>query len=203
MKWPSHFVRDRFRGGLFFTCCVLLLCCFCLTRPGLAQEQGPVSVFEPDSLSAEPPQNVKNPKKAVLLSLIVPGAGQVYNEKVWKLPLLYGGVATAVYFLEFNNRRYQEFLVALEIVREGTEPSPFPNLNEDGIIRNVNYWRRNRDAMYMVFGAIYALGAVDAFVDAHLSSFDVSDDLSIKLEPSVQPTLASNSAVGLAIKINF
>lgn len=170
---------------------------------GLAQDQGQVTIIETDTLPEPASQNVKNPKKAVLLSLIVPGAGQVYNEKVWKLPLLYGGVATAVYFLEFNNRRYQEFLIALEIVREGVEPSPFPNLNEDGIIRNVNYWRRNRDAMYMVFGAIYALGAVDAFVDAHLSSFDVSDDLSLRLEPSVQPTLASSSAIGIAIKINF
>ncbi|MFO7822319.1 MAG: DUF5683 domain-containing protein [Cyclobacterium sp.] len=149
------------------------------------------------------PQNVKDPKKALILSLILPGAGQVYNEKVWKLPLLYGGVTTAVYFLGFNNRRYQEFLVALEIVREGTEPSPFPNLNEDGIIRNVNYWRRNRDAMYMVFGAIYALGAVDAFVDAHLSSFDISEDLSLKFEPSIEPLLANNSSIGVSIKLRF
>lgn len=156
-----------------------------------------------DTIVLAAPDSVKNPKKAVLLSLIFPGAGQVYNEKVWKLPLLYGGVATAVYFLEFNNRRYQQFLIALEIVREGVEPSPFPNLNEDGIIRNVNYWRRNRDAMYMVFGAIYALGAVDAFVDAHLSSFDVSDDLSIKIEPTTHPIMAYSHVVGIALKIKF
>ncbi|EPR65750.1 hypothetical protein ADICYQ_5237 [Cyclobacterium qasimii M12-11B] len=105
--------------------------------------------------------------------------------------------------MNFNNRRYQEFILALDIVREGTETSPFPNLNEDGIIRNVNYWRRNRDAMYMVFGVIYALGAVDAFVDAHLSGFDVSDDLTFKLEPSMEPLLANNNAIGLSLKIKF
>lgn len=156
-----------------------------------------------DSIGFEAPKNVKDPKKAIYLSLIFPGAGQVYNEKVWKLPLLYSGVSTAIYFLNFNNRRYKEFIAALEIVREGTETNPFPNLNEDGIIRNVNYWRRNRDAMYMVFGAIYALGAVDAFVDAHLSGFDVSDDLTFKLEPSMEPMLANNNAIGLSLKIKF
>lgn len=156
-----------------------------------------------DSIGIEAPKNVKDPKKAIYLSLIFPGAGQVYNEKVWKLPLLYSGVSTAIYFLNFNNRRYKEFIAALEIVREGTETNPFPNLNEDGIIRNVNYWRRNRDAMYMVFGAIYALGAVDAFVDAHLSGFDVSDDLTFNLEPSMEPMLANNNAIGLSLKIKF
>jgi hypothetical protein len=156
-----------------------------------------------DTVGIEAPKNVKDPKKALYLSLMFPGAGQVYNEKVWKLPLLYGGYATAVYFLNFNNRRYQEFLIALEIVREGEEPNPFPNLNEDGIIRNVNYWRRNRDAMYMVFGAIYLMGTVDAFVDAHLSGFDVSDDLTLKIEPSMEPLMANNNALGVSIKILF
>ena len=156
-----------------------------------------------DTVGIQAPTNVKDPKKALYLSLMFPGAGQVYNEKVWKLPLLYGGVSAAVYFLNFNNRRYQEFLLALDIVREGVEPNPFPNLNEDGIIRNVNYWRRNRDAMYMVFGAIYLLGTVDAFVDAHLSGFDVSDDLTFKIEPGMEPLMANNTAIGLSLKIMF
>ncbi|GEO22461.1 DUF5683 domain-containing protein [Cyclobacterium qasimii] len=181
---------------------VLGLLCLFLAHSALAQEQDSNDSLT-DSLGNEAPTNVKDPKKALYLSLMFPGAGQVYNEKVWKLPLLYSGVSAAVYFLNFNNRRYQEFILALDIVREGTETSPFPNLNEDGIIRNVNYWRRNRDAMYMVFGVIYALGAVDAFVDAHLSGFDVSDDLTFKLEPSMEPLLANNNAIGLSLKIKF
>ncbi|AKP53681.1 DUF5683 domain-containing protein [Cyclobacterium amurskyense] len=178
-----------------------LLCLF-FVHSSIAQEED-FNASLTDSIGNEAPTNVKNPKKAIYLALMFPGAGQVYNEKVWKLPLLYSGVSAAVYFLNFNNRRYKEFIVALDIVREGTEANPFPNLNEDGIIRNVEYWRRNRDAMYMVFGAIYALGAVDAFVDAHLSGFDVSDDLTFKLEPSMEPLLANNSAIGLSFKIKF
>lgn len=147
----------------------------------------------------------KDPKKATFYALLFPGGGQIYNEKVWKVPFIYGGILTSIYFFEFNNRRYKNFIRALEIVRDpnSPEPNPFPNLNQDGIIRNVNYWRRNRDAMYFVFAGIYALGFVDAFVDAHLSGFDVSDDLTFKFEPSVEPVLANHSAIGVSLKFKF
>lgn len=147
----------------------------------------------------------KDPNKALLMALAFPGGGQIYNEKVWKVPLIYGGILTSIYFFEFNNRRYKQFLVALDIIRDprSTAPNPFPNLNQDGIIRNVNFWRKNRDSMFLVFAGIYALGAVDAFVDAHLSGFDISDDLSFSIEPSVEPLLASNAAVGVSFKIKF
>lgn len=167
---------------------------------------GPIII--PDEIVEKidgPRERVIDPNKALLMALVLPGAGQVYNEKVWKLPLLYSGVITTVYFLEFNNRRYKRFLVALDIVRDPSDnrPNPFPNLNQDGIIRNVNFWRRNRDAMYMVFGAIYALSIVDAFVDAHLANFDVSDDLSFRIEPSVEPIMASNASLGISFKLKF
>lgn len=202
MKCLVSYAQIKSCGKNYFAGCLLIAICALLGQHVKAQEPDTL-LIEQDTIQSEAPSNVKDPKKALFLSLILPGAGQVYNEKVWKLPLLYGGVTTAVYFLGFNNRRYQEFLVALEIVREGTEPSPFPNLNEDGIIRNVNYWRRNRDAMYMVFGAIYALGAVDAFVDAHLSSFDISEDLSMKFEPSIEPVLAYGNSIGVSVKFSF
>ena len=195
-------MADKINIQAKFRTAVLGLICLFLVQYTYAQDLESNDSLT-DSVGIDAPTNVKNPKKALYLSLMFPGAGQVYNDKVWKLPLLYSGVSTAVYFLNFNNRRYKEFIIALDIVREGTETSPFPNLNEDGIIRNVNYWRRNRDAMYMVFGVIYALGAVDAFVDAHLSGFDVSDDLTFKLEPSMEPLLANNNAVGLSLKIKF
>jgi hypothetical protein len=166
---------------------------------GNAQVESDTVERKEETLPEETSPKYKDPNKALWLSLLLPGAGQVYNEKVWKLPILYGGVITSIYFLEFNNRRYQRFLVALDIIREGTEPNPFPNLNQDGIVRNVNYWRRNRDAIYLVFGAIYAFGAVDAFVDAHLAGFDISDDLSFKIEPSVEPIMASSASVGISL----
>lgn len=150
------------------------------------------------------PSKAKNPKIATLLSATLPGAGQVYNEKIWKVPILYGGIITTAYFVEFNNRRYQKFKEALAIVRDPSSgTNPFPNLNQDGIIRNVDYWRRNRDLCYLIFGVIYALAIVDAQVDAHLSGFDVSDDLSMKIEPTYESLSAGGDTIGLALKINF
>src|SRR5690554_4804198 len=148
--------------------------------------------------------NIKDPKTATILSAIFPGAGQAYNEKVWKIPILYGGIITTAYFVEFNNRRYQKFKSALQVVRDpslGT--NPFPSLNEDGIIRNVDYWRRNRDLCYLIFGVIYALGIVDAQVDAHLSGFGVSGHLSLHIEAAYETMTAGSEAIGLSIKLKF
>jgi len=158
---------------------------------------------EADSITITPSE-FKDPKVATILSAILPGAGQVYNEKIWKVPLIYGGIITTAYFVEFNNRRYQKFKDALEIVRDPSlGPNPFPSLNEDGIIRNVDYWRRNRDLCYLIFGAIYVLGIVDAQVDAHLSGFDVSSDLSLRIEPAFETLMAGGKTTGLSLKLKF
>ncbi|KEO72620.1 hypothetical protein EL17_17940 [Anditalea andensis] len=151
------------------------------------------------------PSAAKDPTRAALLSAILPGAGQVYNNKMWKVPIIYGGIITNVYFLDFNSRRYLLFRDALQIARNPDDPrqNPFPNLNEDGIIRNVNYWRRNRDLNYMVFGIIYAINIVDSLVDAHLSGFDISDDLSLDIRPSYENMYAGSSLIGLSVKLKF
>ena len=160
-------------------------------------------IHDSDSIALTPSKG-KDPKVATLLSAILPGAGQAYNEKIWKVPIIYGGIITTAYFVEFNNRRYQKFKDALQIVRDPSlGANPFPNLNQDGIIRNVDYWRRNRDLCYLIFGVIYALGIVDAQVDAHLSGFDVSDDLGWKIEPAYESLTAGGDIVGLSLKLNF
>lgn len=150
-------------------------------------------------------RDVKDPKKAMILSAVLPGTGQVYNEKPWKVPIIYAGFAANIYFIEYNNRRYQLFLDALAIYdRNPTSTDrPFPSLNRDGLVRNIDYWRRNRDLNYFLFVGIYALNIVDAFVDAHLSAFDVSDDLSFKLEPSFEMLAAGGSVTGISLKIKF
>jgi hypothetical protein len=148
------------------------------------------------------PENYKNPKKATLLSATLPGAGQVYNGKAWKIPILYGGFATNIYFIDFNNQRYQALREAL-FQFDKKEPNNFPSLNRDGLVRQVNFWRRNRDLNYFLFIGIYALNIIDAQVDAHLSTFDVSDDLSFRFEPSFETLTAGGTLFGLSMKINF
>jgi hypothetical protein len=153
-------------------------------------------------------KDIKNPKTATILSAVIPGAGQVYNGKPWKVPIIYAGFAANIYFIEFNNRRYQLFreaLFAFDKPGGPTNPSrPFPSLNREGLVRNVNYWKRNRDLNYFLFIGIYALNIIDANVDAHLSAFDVSDDLTFRFEPSYESLSAGGGNImGLSLKINF
>jgi hypothetical protein len=145
----------------------------------------------------------KDPRVATILSAVFPGAGQVYNEKVWKLPIIYGGIATNLYFIEFNNRRYQLFRDELRKFDQGDPALSFPNLNRDALARNVDFWRRNRDLNFVVFGVIYLLNIVDAQVDAHLSGFDISDDIGMIFEPSYETLTAGGQLVGVSLKLKF
>jgi len=144
----------------------------------------------------------KNPKKATLLSAVMPGAGQVYNGKTWKVPLLYAGILTDVYFIQYNNRRYESFRDALFALDAG-EKNQFPSLNRAALVRNVDYWRQNRDMTLLLLLGIYALNLVDANVDAHLSGFDVSDDISLKVAPQVGTFSSSSLSYGFSLKLNI
>jgi len=144
----------------------------------------------------------KNPRKATMLSAILPGAGQVYNGKAWKVPILYAGFMADIYFIGYNNQRYQVFREALFAFDEG-EDNLFPSLNRDALVRNVDYWRRNRDLTILLLGVIYALNIIDANVDAHLSGFDISDELSLAIEPSMQQFAAQNQSLGISVKLKF
>lgn len=144
----------------------------------------------------------KNPKKATILSAILPGAGQVYNNKAWKVPILYAGFMTDIYFIGYNNKRYQTFRSALFAFDEG-DRSQFPSLNRQSLVRNVDFWRESRDLTILLLAAIYALNLIDANVDAHLSGFDISDDIAMKIEPNMGTLAASGNSMGLTLKFQF
>ena len=143
----------------------------------------------------------KDPKKATMLSAILPGAGQVYNGKTWKVPILYAGILTDVYFIQYNHKRYERFRDALFALDKG-EPNPFPSLNRAALVRNVDYWRQNRDLTLLLMLGIYALNLVDANVDAHLSGFDISEDLTLKIAPQIG-TLSASSTTGFSLTLQF
>lgn len=143
----------------------------------------------------------KDPKKATMLSAILPGAGQVYNGKTWKVPILYAGILTDVYFIQYNHKRYERFRDALFALDKG-EPNQFPSLNRAALVRNVDYWRQNRDLTLLLMLGIYALNLVDANVDAHLSGFDISEDLTLKIAPQIG-TLSASSTTGLSFTLQF
>ncbi len=143
----------------------------------------------------------KDPKKATLFSAVLPGAGQVYNDKSWKVPILYAGILTDLYFVNYNNRRYVSFRDAL-FALDKKEPNQFPSLNRAALVRNVDYWRQNRDLTVLLLLGIYALNLVDANVDAHLSGFDISEDLALQVAPQLGTVSASNS-MGVSLTLRF
>lgn len=140
-----------------------------------------------------------NPRKAVIYSAIFPGLGQIYNRKYWKLPILYGGFAAFTYFVTWNNRYYQTYFEWHRDLIDGD-----PNTNEwhnglpygktpdnvdkkwlEGVYKDrKDYYRYYRDFSFIGAVAVYLLGIVDAYVDAQLFNFDISPDLSMRVEPT-------------------
>lgn len=168
-----------------------------------------------------------DPKKAVLMAL-VPGLGQIYNRKFWKLPIVYGGLMGCMYAVTWNNRNYQDYSTAYkDIMMDAEEPNRpveefhtswqdflgvgydpkewVTNTNFQTQLKNrKDYYRRYRDLSIIITVGVYALSIIDAYVDAQLFDFDISPDLSMHWEPSVTPQTAySSRSYGLNCSIKF
>jgi len=138
------------------------------------------------------------PGKAALLAVILPGAGQIYNRRWWKLPLVYGSLVGVIYGEYFYQGRYRQYADASNLLKaesalpNGIRPQnpllPMPVQRERSIAAidaGVIFYRGNRDLFYLYIGIAYSLQIVDALVDAHLKDFDVSEDLSLHWEPAL------------------
>ncbi len=142
---------------------------------------------------------VTRPTKAAVLAGILPGAGQIYNRRYWKLPLVYGLLGGLGYGLYFQQKLYREYVDASDILRSqppGTLPAvldekKFPRARRersaDNVARGITPARRYRDQFILLCAAGYGLQILDALVDAHLRDFDVSEDLSLHWEPTLLP----------------
>lgn len=137
--------------------------------------------------------------RAALMSAILPGAGQVYNKSYWKVPILYGGVAALIYFINFNQTNYKTFKTAYiyRSDRDTNTVDEFPNYTNDDLLVRRDYYRRNRDLCYIVTGVVYVLNIIDAYVDAHLKDFDVSDDLSLHTKPYLNLDIRGEAVAGI------
>ena len=160
-----------------------------------------------DSNSVKSKVFIPVPKKAALYALALPGAGQIYNRDWWKLPLVYGAVGGMVYAIDYNTSWYKRFRDALVLERAGM-PHEFDNFsigNEQALLNQRNTFDKNRQLSYVGLVLVYALTAMEAFVDAHLRNFDIEDNLtSIELKPQFellpvtgQPTLG----IGISIPL--
>ena len=149
-----------------------------------------------------------NPRKAALFSAIIPGAGQVYNKRWWKLPIVYGALGTALYFEIDNIKQYRElrdnyrWLVDEDPNTNPTE-EPYTLIDATTMKGYRDQWRRYVEFSSITLGLAYLLQVTDAFVDAHLRSFDVSDDLSLHFQPKIDASsgLGATFGAGLSLQI--
>lgn len=158
-------------------------------------------------------EDYPNPKKAAVLSLILPGAGQIYNKKGWwyKLPVVYGGLGASFYFLRENTKQYKYLRDQYKYLVDEDEltMSDFQIAVDQGLVQEstikaerikFNKWRQSN---YAIFVASYLLVASEAYVQAHLLSFDVSDDLSMKINPKLMITPHNEWVTGVGLKFQI
>lgn len=150
-----------------------------------------------DSVQAFKPKKITSPRKAAMFSAILPGLGQIYNQKYWKLPFIYGGAIAVVYAFNFNDEQYQLFRSAYILRRNGdqSERSLFNNYPDINQLSNArDFYRYYRDFSVILGLILYGLNIADATIDAHLAHFNVTDDLKLQVEPKVA-TLPNNAPV--------
>ncbi|MBL4594623.1 MAG: hypothetical protein JKX68_12530 [Flavobacteriales bacterium] len=147
-----------------------------------------------------------SPTKATLFSTAIPGLGQAYNKKYWKMPIIYAGIGTSMYFALSNHKSFKKFKNAYSIRIDG-DPNAIDEyegiLTADGLLSNIDYHQRNRDLSYIVAGLFYVLQIVDAAVDAHLFNFPKNDNLSFNLQPSLELTSNNQLSKGFRLVINL
>jgi hypothetical protein len=184
--------------------------------------------FLVDTISIEKPRRdwskwLPNANRAMWLAIVLPGAGQIYNRKYWKLPIIYGGFVGCIYAMRWNNMMYRDYSQAyMDIMDDNTETQSYNQFLHLGrTITDANketyqnkfrkrkdYYRRYRDLSAFILIGVYALSVIDAYVDASLAQFDISDDLSLHVTPSVINSRTSNnpfksSALGLQCSLSF
>ena len=166
---------------------------------------------------------IPDPKRALWLALVIPGGGQIYNRKYWKLPLVYGGFIGCIYAMNWNNTMYKDYSQAyLDITDEDPHTDSYNKFLHLGVKitdsekdhyeeifkKRKDKYRRWRDLSFFILCGVYALSVIDAYVDAELSVFDISKDLSLKVEPTILDNHSSrnpfdSSSVGLQCSLNF
>ena len=164
-----------------------------------------------------------NPQRALWLALVLPGAGQIYNRKYWKLPIFYGGFIGCLYALSWNNTMYKDYSQAyLDISDNDPGTASYNRFLHLGVeITEANKarftelfktrkdkYRRWRDMSIIAMVAVYALSVIDAYVDAELSEFDISKDLSLRVQPAVIPSPTGNrelhaQSLGVSCSLSF
>jgi hypothetical protein len=160
--------------------------------------------------SAKDTSSIKehSPKKATIMSAVLPGLGQIYNKKYWKLGIIYGGFGALGYMINQSNKGYKsyrnEYLFRINPDNTGlTENPEYNNFSTENLRTLLDNERRSRDLFVAGSLLLYILNIVDATVDAHLFDFNVNDDLSIRWQPNTYLSYNNKISPGISLKLNF
>jgi hypothetical protein len=152
------------------------------------------------------PKPVFFTRKATIRSAILPGWGQIYNKKYWKLPLVYGALGTTAGIFIYNVKTYRSLRDAYRNLLDGDDTNNgsidarFKNLNPNAVKSYRNSFRQNVDYSVLFFILAWGLNVVDATVDAHLKAFDVNDNLNVQIKPSISP-MAGTAGISVVFNI--
>lgn len=176
----------------------------------IQQERGEIREKQKGRFKANWKKPYPNPVRAGIYALVIPGAGQIYNKRYWKLPLVWGAVGGVIYAIDYNTSQKNRFEIAYgqRILAERNSMEPFDEFagiisSSSGIKRFRDQAEKNRELSYVGFVAVYALQALEAYVDAHLKNFDISDDLSLSIGPMWDSPMAQSLGPGLSLTLRF
>ena len=166
-----------------------------------------------------------NAKRAMWLAIVLPGAGQIYNRKYWKLPFVYGGFVGCAYAMRWNNQMFRDYSQAyMDIMDDDPNTQSYnqflhlgAKIDSSNIDRyqrlfknRKDKFRRWRDLSFFCLVGVYAISIIDAYVDASLSEFDISKDLSLRVEPTIinrsngmQTNPLRDNSLGVSCNLNF
>lgn len=188
----------------FYSLIILWMSLFC----NVAFAQSDDSTNTKNDNNSASHQNAFNPKKAIIRSAIIPGWGQITNKKIWKVPLVYTALGTTSYLFFRNLKQFKDSKNAYNLAIDGDPTNDylikqpyFTVKDQPERIRTFrNQVRQNVDYCVLYFILFWGLNVADAAVDAHLKHFDISDNLSLEVKPSVAPSANGiNSGIGLIL----
>jgi hypothetical protein len=186
---------------------LLILILFC-TSLGVSAQTDTLQTITNDPLIVEKKDTVDiksyatryDPRKALLYAAVLPGLGQIYNKKYWKLPLVYGGMGFIGYYIDVYEKGYSKYKLELYGLIDKTGQSQY---SEPQLRTIVNRYRRERDLMIILMGGVYLLQIIDAHVDAHLKEFDLNPNLQVHLEPMIDNDPMIGRQAGFSVFVKF
>ena len=189
---------NRVLSVLFF---LLFVCKLAAQKDSLSLENTEIK----DSIPKEKdykPYNALAPAKAAFYSAILPGLGQAYNGRYWKIPIAYAGLGVGVYFYINNDKEWNRYRDAYKDRLAGREDEFGDRISTEALVRAQEFYRRNKEISLLVIAGVYVLNIIDANVDAHLQQFNVSEDLSLK--PNMQyDNFTGKSKYGISLNFKF